>query len=207
MKKQTIYFSVLIFFSISLHAGNASVSLFVQGEEATSSSINTALNALVTAINDNHSRLSNLEGTTVNNNVAGKTYRFSGIEENFLGDGELSIATAITQSSALALNLLIDNSFTLNTVSDSAVIAAEGSILQGPPGSVIRIDTSATVSENGTWSQTNETVTLTFPSQSTRILYVLLDGSLIISNSFAFGPDVFTGDQSVTSLIIGVETQ
>ena len=207
MIKQTFYFLTLLLFSISLHAGNASITPFVQGEEATSSEVNATLNALVTAINDNHSRLASLEGASVNNSVAGRSYQFFGLEEAFLGDGELSIATPITRTNTVTLNLSTDNSFTLNTVSDSAVIAAEGSILQGPSGSVIRLDDNASISDGGSWSQNGETVTLTFASQGARILHVLLDGRFIVSDSFAFGPDLLTGFQSITSLIIGVEIQ
>jgi len=203
MIKQTIYFFVLIFFAISLHAGNATVTPFLQGEEATSVAVNTNLNALVTAINDNHARLNSLEGAAINNSVAGRSYRFSGLEAIFIADGENGTGVASNLSSTLTLSLFVNNSFTLDTVSDSAELNAEGIF----PGSNARIDVNTTISEGGAWTQSGETVTLTFASQGTRLLHVLLDGSFIVSDNFDFAASGLTGLASMTSMIIGVEIQ
>ena len=201
MIKQTTYALAMVFFSTAIYASQASISQFGSGEAATATSVNTALSNLVTAINDNDSRITALETAPSNNSVSGRTYKLVAMGVILRGDSGIPDATVGNYNSAATLDLIADGNFTLTGLESEGELTVEGSTA----GDANVIIEDSTLTDAGSWVQTDDTVVLTFNSDSSTLtISVALDGSVIIAKDFSFGPDN-TYSRSESSLVIGVE--
>lgn len=201
MIKQTTYALAMVFFSTAIYASQASISQFGSGEAATATSVNTALSNLVTAINDNDSRITALETAASNNSVSGRTYKLISMGVIFRGDSSTPAATVGNYSSEFTLIFGTVNSFTITGTASEGEVEVEGSIA----GNTTLIDDAAIVTDSGSWAQSGDTVTLTFISDSSTLaISVALNGGVFIAKDFSFGPDG-SYTKSESSLIIGVE--
>jgi len=201
MIKQTIYALAMVFFSTSLYASQASITQFGNGEAATAASVNTALSNLVTAINDNDSRITALETAPTNNSVSGRTYKLVTMGVIFRGDSGIPDATVGNYNSAATLDLIAGGSFTITGLESEGEVTVEGSA--GGDANLIVED--STLTDTGSWVQSGDTVVLTFNSDSSTLtISVALDGGVIIAKDFFFGADS-SYTKSESSLVIGVE--
>lgn len=175
-----------------------SVTTFSANTPAVASQVNANFDALITAINDNNSRIAALEAAAPTNNVSGKTYALEQIGILLRGNNSDYI-TAGNLSQSYTLTLSASNTFSFTGTEN------EGEI--GLNGTVTRWEDNTAISATGTWAQSGNTLTLTFEDLSTVAFTVASNGGVVLLNEYTYGveDDQPTFTRTESSLIIGVE--
>lgn len=178
----------------------ANVTTFQAGTPAVAAEVNTTIQALITAINDNASRITALEEETPSNSAIGKTYTLKQIGMIFRGSTTDNYSTFGNLSQNYTLSLNGDMSFTL------VGTEYEGEV--GTDGATTDWCNSCSVDEPGTYTQVGSLVTLTFGDGSTAEFTVANNASVLLLSDFVFGTedDQPNYTRSESSLVIGVET-
>jgi len=207
--KLSIIKTLAVFFSLTaiLHTGfvnadevdAANVTDFSNGSPADADEVNANFQALITAINDNASRLAALESSSASsdNSVAGKTFKLNQIGILLIGNGEGAATSAnLSQSYIVTFNSNMtytfigeENEGELNTVT-----GAFGNVTQGEA-----------VDLSGSYTQTGSNVALDIDGESITFS-ASLDGNVIILSEFGFGDDGGGFTRSETSFLVGVAT-
>lgn len=201
MKKRclTVILSGLISAGVFADTVNeASVTTFQAGTPAVAAEVNATIQALITAINDNATRISAIEDAT-SNDVTGRSYSLKQIGMMFRGNNT-DYMTAGNYTQTYTLTLSGDMTFTLIGTND------EGEV--GVDGATTLWENSTGVNETGTYSQSGNTVTLSFSGGSSAEFTVANNGSVILLSEFSYGveADQQAYTRSESSLLVGVQT-
>lgn len=163
---------------------SAAVTTFQPGTTLKSQDINTSINALVTAINDNAKRIAALEqaGTaSTTPSVSGKQYCIHSIETGFFIHSPLSDPNtgpyplgATTGSSTAGVSLKADHTGT--------VVSYEDNYREGFPGSSV-IDASEPLNSQAlTWTLTGNRLVLTVGTQTVKV-GVSMSGDVLVNGA------------------------
>jgi hypothetical protein len=170
------------------------ITTFEDGTPAVAAEVNANFQALITAINDNATRLAAIEASA-GSSVAGKTFRLNQIGILLRGDGN-GAATAANLSQTYLVTFDSDMSFSF--VGEES--EGELQTTTGVFGSVVE---SEAVDVSGSYSQSSSNVTVDFGGGETVTFTVSADGNVLLLGEFKFEED--EGFQrSETSYIVGV---
>lgn len=198
MKKQSIAFAALMSLSASLFAGEASVTPFVSGEAATAASVNAAFDALVTAINDNNSRIAALESASGTGSespsVSGAQY-----EASVLG---VQNRGSTTDSTTILGNYLQTYTLTFNADATCTFVGQAQESEVGLDGSVDGFTDPVTL--DCTYTQTGSNLAITIVGEGVNDVIVSSDGSTMMGYFFTVEPDTGTYTRAETNLFVGV---
>ena len=178
----------------------SNVTTFQAGTPAVAAQVNTTIQALITAINDNATRIAALEEAAPSNSVVGKTYSLKQIGVLFRGNNT-DYATVGNTSQTYTLTLNANMSFTLVGSENEGEVGITGNTIAFCNG-------DCPVDETGTYSQTGSVVTLTFGDASTAEFTVANNASVVILSEFTYGTedDMPAYTRTESSLVVGVET-
>lgn len=166
--------------SVASEVDSASVTTFQSGTTLSSQQLNTTINALVTAVNDNAARIAELEAAAQSSlSVSGKSYCLHSIEAGFFLHSPLSdpntgpypLGTA-RASQKMAVSFNSDGSGTASVV--------ESDYKEAFPGSAVIDQSDSPGSQGFTWTQTGNKLVLTFSTTDIAKVGVSNSGQVIL---------------------------
>ena len=175
----------------------SSVTDFSNGSPADADEVNTNFQALISAINDNATRLAALESSSSSsdNSVAGKTFKLNQIGVMLRGNGSGgATSNTLQQSYTVTFNSDLTYSF-VGTQNEAEMNTVTGSFDLEVAPEVVDI--------SGSSSQTGSNVTIDIDGGVT--FTASLDGNVILLSEFSFGDDEGF-DRAETSFLVGIAT-
>ena len=179
----------------------ASVTTFEDGTAAVAGEVNANFQALITAINDNASRITALESADgANNSVSGNTYTLKQLGIVLSGNNNnLAIINNYVEIMTLVFNS--------NGTFEASGVAFDGIVRIGDlqVGQMENLANGTPVSFGGTYSQNGSTISTNLGVSLT----VSMDGNVLLLTEYDFGVDddnpAFT--RSENSILIGIRVQ
>ncbi|AFU98530.1 hypothetical protein [Simiduia agarivorans] len=194
MKKQSLALVTMMALSGSVFAGEASVTPFVAGEAATAAGVNAAFDALVTAINDNNTRIAALEAAGASASVSGAQY-------------QATVLGSLNRGDSTNLYITVGNylqTYTM-TFNEDATCSFTGQQEEGEVGLNGSVSSSSDpVSFDCTYAQTASNLTVTIPGDGDIAFTVSSDGSLLVGNNFVVESEGGSTSRSEANIFIGV---
>ena len=184
--KQTICIAALSALALTAVAGEvneSNVTTFQANTPSLAAEVNTSLNALIVAINDNSARLDALEAAAdaVTSSVSGRSYVFFELEAEVGGNNGTGSSNMLLFGSQTPITFNTDNTgFVTDTGVDSELTTFfDGGLNQLQYNFLNEAEAGV---ENFTWSQTGQDVTLNFPDTGDGAesvsLKISMDGSI-----------------------------
>jgi len=229
MKKVFALATALTLSSSLLIAGTVNsenVTTFTAGSPARAADVNSTIQALVSAINDNASRIAALEDSAPDSSVAGNTYQLRSMnsmvavgESNSDGDG-VSYPNPQGNDFANISNGSLSATLTFNDTGASGSLTIDANNdktyeVNTPFNKLQDFSDGASETTPLTFTQTGNTVTVTFDEGNgdTFVVDFLIsaDGSLLIAAVTEVGATTFDdgsdGEEAFVELLIGVRSQ
>lgn len=208
MKKTILAATIAAFMPtmmIASEVDSTAVTTFQSQTPAVASEVNANFSALITAINDNATRLAALEAAATAISVSGNGYKLFAVNPDLAVADDSSfvnIAAGLTQA---VLSFGTGGSGTLN-ITDDAFYE-----VNFPSNQLFNFSGEEVGIENFTYTQDGSTVTITFVDNSTMQFTAAADGSLLVGvdNRYdlnaTFGPnDDLPGELGSVALMIAV---
>lgn len=221
MKKVIALTAALALSAGTLIAGqvnNSGVSTFTAGQPAVAADVNSTFQALITAINDNATRIAALEAAAPSLSVAGKSFSVRSIisevavgENPNDGDGQsynpaggndfVNISNGTLQATV---------SFDANGGGGTFVLESDKYFEANIPNNKFQDFSDANATDVITFIQVGNAVTVTFPDNGTAEFLVAANGTMLISavselETAAEFDDGSTGEASYVEFLIGVQ--
>ena len=198
---------------------NENVTTFTAGSPARAADVNSTIQALVSAINDNASRIAALEDSAPDSSVAGNSYQLRSINSMVaVGDTE-SYSSAGPNNFANISNGTLSATLTFDSTGSNGTLTIDAgndeSYEVNVPSNKLENFTDD-VGENSTftYTQTGNTVSAIFDEDGgsfTLEFLVSADGSLLVTATSDVGSTTFNdgsnGEEAFVELVIGVRSQ
>ncbi|MAY39134.1 MULTISPECIES: hypothetical protein [Spongiibacter] len=199
---------------------NENITTFTAGSPAVAADVNSTIQALVSAINDNASRIAALEDSAPDNSVAGNSYQLRSINSMVaVGDTE-SYSSAGPNDFANISNGTLSATLTFDSTGSNGTLTIdagndESYEVNVPTNKLENFTDDASDNSTFTFTQTGNTVSATFDEGGdeffTLEFLVSADGSLLVTATSDVGSTTFNdgsnGEEAFVELVIGVRSQ
>jgi hypothetical protein len=220
MKKVIALTAALTLSASAVIAGevnNGNVTTFQSGQPAVAADVNSTFAALITAINDNATRIATLEEATPDNSVAGKTYAIRSINSQVAAGGENYTPSGPNgfvnvSNGTLSATLTFDSAGLSGTFVNDDGSDQEFEV-NVPTNKIENFTDDLGDSGPITFEQVGSNLAVTFDEGGGEFFTINFlvsgDGSLLVATTSEFDSNEFndgsTGESAFVELLIGVQ--
>lgn len=192
--------------TIAAEVDEGNVTNFQSGQPALASEVNGTFAALISAINDNATRIAAIEDASNNNSLDGKTFSFSSTEVGVASSNDGTFGFARSDICSFSGTIAFSTAST-GTITQSDNCAE---LVLNSGNTRIELLDPESGDESFTYIQSGNTVTLTFPDpeDGSLELVVSADGSILIGALFESEDEPENGataSSSIQNFIVGLQ--